>query len=69
MRFGKYGMSVIRIRENGGFEIILQKLIDKRDEEEDVVKLVTIGGWDVSQAAEDDSDGDDDDDNDDDDEK
>ena len=35
--------------------------------EEDVVKLVTIGGRDVSQAAEDDSDGDDDDDNDDDD--
>ena len=60
MRFGKYGMSVMRIRENGGFEIILQKLIDKRDEEEDVVKLVTIGVRDVSQAAEDDSDGDDD---------
>ena len=35
-------------------------LIDKRDGEEDVVKLVTIGGRDVSQAAEDDSDGDDD---------
>ena len=36
-------------------------LIDKRDGEEDVVKLDTIGGRDVSQAAEDDSDGDDDD--------
>ena len=60
MRFGKYWMSVLRIRENGGFEIILQKLIDKRDEEEDVVELVNFGVRDVSQAAEDDSDGDDD---------
>ena len=57
---GQKWSHVMRIRENGEGEIILQKLIDKRDEEGDVVKLVTIGARGVSQAAEDDSDGDDD---------
>ena len=57
---GQKWSRVMRIRENGGFEIILQKLIDKRDEEENVVKLVTMGVKDVSQAAEDDDVDDDD---------
>ena len=65
---GQKWSRVMRIREKRGavksFCRNIFGLIDKRDGEEDVVKLVTIGGRDVSQAAEDDSDGDDDDDDD-----